>query len=381
MSTDNYSVLYVDDESGNLIVFKKNFESNFDIITCESPGRAIEILKETNVAVLLADYKMPEMNGVELLAHVRNQHPDVIRMIITAYSDLDIAMNAINLGHVHRYILKPWRPDELLMLIQSNIELFKKNIFLKELQAKMVDTSRLALLGTMATGFTHQINSPVSFLKNSSKRFSDLCAKYESLVAKDGSGQKAEAEKDLDDFKYYAAQQARTVRNIESLIRTFIDMYRSKGGSTRNIILRDYIETLVDLISPEVRLRGNIVIECSQEVIVEIDTVKVGQILLNGMMNALQALDLGSRESNMVIVRAGEEEGRVVFSVIDNGPGISEEDLKKIYEPFFTGRPDGTGLGLAITRELASLLDGQLDITSKVGSGTSFVLRIPVKQQ
>ncbi len=381
MSTDNCSVLYVDDESGNLIVFKKNFESNFDIITCESPGRAIEILKETNVAVLLADYKMPEMNGVELLAHVRNQHPDVIRMIITAYSDLDIAMNAINLGHVHRYILKPWRPDELLMIIQSNIELFKKNIFLKELQAKMVDTSRLALLGTMATGFTHQINSSVSFLKNSSKRFSDLCAKYESLVAKDGSGEKAEVEKDLDDFKYYAAQQARTVRNIESLIRTFIDMYRSKGSSTRNIILRDYIETLVDLISPEVRLRGNIVIECSQEVIVEIDTVKVGQILLNGMMNALQALDLGSRESNMVIVRAAEEEGRVVFSVIDNGPGISDENLKKIYEPFFSGRPDGTGLGLAITRELASLLDGQLDITSKVGSGTSFVLRIPVKQQ
>ena len=83
----------------------------------------------------------------------------------------------------------------------------------------------------------------------------------------------------------------------------------------------------------------------------------------------------------MVIVRAAEEEGRVVFSVIDNGPGISEENLKKIYEPFFSGRPDGTGLGLAITRELASLLDGQLDITSKVGSGTSFVLRIPVKQQ
>ena len=378
MSTDNYSVLYVDDESGNLIVFKKNFESNFDIITCESPGRAIEILKETNVAVLLADYKMPEMNGVELLAHVKVHHPDVIRMIITAYSDLDIAMNAINLGHVHRYILKPWRPDELLMIIQSNIELFRKNIFVKELQARMVDTSRLALLGTMAVGFTHQMNSPVSFLKNASKRFSDLCAKYENLVAEDGSARKAAAEKDLEDYKYYSDQQARTVRNIESLVRAFNDMYRKEGSSVKKIILRDFIETLVDLLSPDVKLRGNIIIECSQDIIVGIDTVKVGQILLNGMMNAFQAFDLAKRDSNMVIVRAGEEDGSVVFSVIDNGPGIPEEDLEKIYEPFFSGRKGGTGIGLAITRELAELMDGKLDITSKVGSGTSFILRVPV---
>lgn len=381
MDYTDYSVLYVDDEIGNLIVFKKNFEMHFDIITCESPLEAIKILKEKNIAVLLADHKMPGMTGVELLAHVKQHHPDVIRMIITAYSDLDIAMNAINIGHVHRYILKPWKAEEIMMIILSNIELYQKNMLLRNLQSELIDASRMAALGTMTVGVTHQLGGHLTFLRNCSTRFRALYMKYTALLKDGQTGNDNNGNKtsELSDYGYYSARQEKIVRNLEDMVRSFTDAYRSKDRGLKKVILCDLLDTLANLLSPEVRMRGSLIIECRRDIIVEIETAKIAQILLNIMLNAFQSLDVQNIDSNRIIVRACVKDGALLFSVTDNGAGIPEEDLKRIYDPFFsTGKKGGTGLGLAITRELLSLLKGSIDITSQPGVGTNCRLRIPL---
>jgi two-component system NtrC family sensor kinase len=299
-------------------------------------------------------------------------------MMITAYSEIDIAVNAINLGHVHRYILKPWRPDELLTILQSNIELYQKNLTLRELQSELLDTSRMAVLGTMAAGLTHQINSPISFLKNSSRKFSELVEAYGALA---GSAKEGEPRRgvDLADFERYAAEQAGVVGKLEMTVRSFVDAYRSRDRGMRRVVLHDYLDSLAGLLGPEAGLKGSVVIECDRAITIDIDTYKLGQVLLNIILNALQSFSLGRRDTNRVIVKAVLKEPDLVFSIVDNGPGIPPENLDRIFDPFFTSRGKaGLGLGLTISRELVSLLNGKLEIESKQGVGTQCLVSVPV---
>ena len=390
MDYSKFSVLYVDDETGNLIVFRKNFEQHFNVMTTESPLEAMQLLEKGGIAILLADQKMPGMTGVELLARAKEQCPEVIRMIITAYSELDIAVNAINLGHVHRYIFKPWRPDELLTIIQSNIELYQKNMALRELQLELLDASRMAVLGAMAAGLSHQINSPLSFLRNSSRKFSELVERYETLVKgpkeTDGKEKKREDEPgggaDLAEFERYAAQQAGVVGSLEKTVRSFVEAYRSRDHGMRRVVLRDFLDSLAGLLGPEVNLKGSVAVECDRDLTIDIDTYKLGQVLLNLILNSLQSFDLDRRDSNRVIIKAVQKGPDLVFSVVDNGPGIPPGDIERIFDPFFTKKGStGLGLGLTISRELVALLDGKLEIESEEGAGTRCHLTVPVAHQ
>lgn len=107
------AVLYVDDEPGNLELFRLQFEEDFNVVTAESGEAALPILEKTNIAVLLSDERMPGMRGVDLLAHAAQRWPDVVRVIVSAYGDAPRLLGAINHGHAHEYILKPWDQKEL----------------------------------------------------------------------------------------------------------------------------------------------------------------------------------------------------------------------------------------------------------------------------
>ena len=95
-----YPVLYVDDERANLLVFRHNFSDQFTVLTADNGKEALEILRRENVAVLLTDQRMPSMTGVELAEKVQAAHPEVVRMIVTAYADVHAAIEAINRGQV-----------------------------------------------------------------------------------------------------------------------------------------------------------------------------------------------------------------------------------------------------------------------------------------
>src|SRR5208283_1020624 len=106
-------VLYVDDDAPNLVVFEAACGSEFDVLTAENGTAALDIMRRQEVAILLTDQRMPGTSGVELAATVRDEFPDTIRLLITAYADLDSAIDAINWGQVHKYLRKPWDIREL----------------------------------------------------------------------------------------------------------------------------------------------------------------------------------------------------------------------------------------------------------------------------
>jgi len=125
-----YSILYVDDEPQNLYLFRSFFEQEYNVITAASGTEALAILSEQEIQVLLADQRMPGINGIQLLETVAQEYPETVRVLVTGYSDVDVVIDAINRGAVYRYLSKPWDIDEIKATIRNAIEVYelkKKN--------------------------------------------------------------------------------------------------------------------------------------------------------------------------------------------------------------------------------------------------------------
>src|SRR5262245_56483654 len=115
-------VLYVDDERANRVVFEQSLASEFEIQTVADAAAALAVLDQRDVAVLVTDMRMPKMNGEELLRIAKERAPQTIRIVVTAYSDVDPILRAINEGLVARYIIRPWVRTELVQVLRWAIE-------------------------------------------------------------------------------------------------------------------------------------------------------------------------------------------------------------------------------------------------------------------
>jgi len=134
-----YPILVVDDEQDNLDAFRFNFRKTFDILTASGGAEALQILEGKEVAVVVTDQRMPRMTGVELLREVRVRQPDAVGIILTAFTDVDVLIEAINLGQVYRYITKPWDAKEVRGVLQYAIERFHLQRDNKRLAAQLAE--------------------------------------------------------------------------------------------------------------------------------------------------------------------------------------------------------------------------------------------------
>ena len=139
LDVKRYPILVVDDEQDNLDAFRFNFRKTFDILTATSGPEALSILAEKDVAVVVTDQRMPKMTGVELLREVRERTPETVGIILTAFTDVDVLIEAINLGQVYRYITKPWDAKEVRGVLQYAIERFHLQRENKKLQAQLAE--------------------------------------------------------------------------------------------------------------------------------------------------------------------------------------------------------------------------------------------------
>jgi two-component system, probable response regulator PhcQ len=163
-----YSILYVDDEAMSLKYFRANFEDRFRIMTAPSAAEAFRLFEshKDDIGILIADQRMPCKTGVELLEKVRQERPKMIRMLATAYSDLDAAVAAVNTGAIYKYISKPWDIRELEITLMRAMEFFiiqgERDALLREkLSAlhRLMMTDRLISLGLLASGLGHHLRN------------------------------------------------------------------------------------------------------------------------------------------------------------------------------------------------------------------------------
>jgi CheY-like chemotaxis protein len=117
-------ILYVDDLKTNLVLFQATFEKDFEIILAESAKKALEIIRDQEIEVLVTDQRMPDMTGTELLEKVSLEYPEIRRFLLTAYTDFETVVDAVNKGQIHGYINKPIQADEVKLSIQNALEVY-----------------------------------------------------------------------------------------------------------------------------------------------------------------------------------------------------------------------------------------------------------------
>lgn len=122
---DKYNILLVDDEEDNLALLYRTLRGTYNLERTTSPLHALELLKEKQFELVISDHKMPEMDGVEFLKRVQIAHPQIMRILLTAYSDANILIDAINYAKIYRYVKKPFNPDELQLIVSSALEYFQ----------------------------------------------------------------------------------------------------------------------------------------------------------------------------------------------------------------------------------------------------------------
>jgi len=148
MSKQDFKILYVDDEEHNLISFKASFRREYQIYTAASGEEGLEIVRNQPIDLIITDQRMPKMTGIQFLERTLPEYPDMIRMILTGFSDVEAIIGAINSGRVFRYITKPWDETELRMTMENArqlSELSKNNRDLVVLLQKKVEEQEKTL--------------------------------------------------------------------------------------------------------------------------------------------------------------------------------------------------------------------------------------------
>jgi PAS domain S-box-containing protein len=235
----------------------------------------------------------------------------------------------------------------------------------KELEARLILADRMASMGTLAAGVAHEINNPLAYVR------ANIDHVLEDLRLR----------RDLDPDLVKALEEAREgaerVRAIVGDLKTFS---RPDAAPTGAVDLEAVIDSSVAMAWNEIRHRAKLVKSYGRPPPVEGSEARVGQVVLNLLVNAAQAMPEGNADANELrIVTGASGASDVFFSISDTGVGISEEVAARLFDPFFTTKPvgEGTGLGLAICHSIVQTLGGEITFDSAPGKGTTFRVTLP----
>jgi len=380
---NKHCIVYVDDEWANRVVFEQNFNDRFRIVCVSSGAEALKVMDTDSVACLVTDQRMPEMSGNELLQRAKDAHPEVIRVVVTAYSDLDPILKAVNDGLVARYIVKPWVKDELEKVLSWAVEVFTIGAESSDVQLRLIRSERLITLGSMAGSILHEIRNLLAPAKGNatylrdaavhSKLLAKLLAEHGQALSKDELSSLADLAEELPGL---SADLVDGLQKIEDVLVSYRKIMKedtvSQGTADPKEAIR-YASTLLRSMVKgiDIESEGG---ELAPKV--AIGQTELTQLLLNIAGNSVQAFPKNSL--GKVKIKVTVEGSFAVFTIADNGSGIPPEILAKVGTPFFTTKDEGTGLGVAQCRRLVGNARGDLTLDSTVGKGTTVSFTIPL---
>ena len=385
MNAKEHLIVYVDDERPNRIVFEQSFGARFNVRALPSGKAALELLRHETAAALITDQRMPDMSGHDLLVKVKQLYPEMIRVVITAYSDLDPILAAVNEGLVARYIIKPWDRAEVEQILLWSLEAFTLGRQKSALQLRLMQTERLVTLGSMAAAVLHDLHQPLTNLTVNVERLSEHAKTVGKLQAildgdalsKRDRGHLKELTTELPELARDLLMSCQVMTNMTVGLKQFLKAEpRPEPSGIEPVPIIHYAIGVCR--ETAVRARGRISYEGPSSLPkVLIGSTELTQVLINVVANGAQALLARNKSGGRVVVSAAETGDRVQLTVADNGPGMAAEVLRKVGTPFFSTRPEGTGLGVAQCRRLVEGAGGTFGIHSVEGQGTTVTFTLP----
>ena len=349
------SILYVEDE--------KNVQhelSDFLAMYCKTlhiADNGIEGLtnfKEFSPSLVISDIKMPKMNGLEMVRKIYDENPDVFVIFTTAFSDILYLQEALEL-QVDGYLLKPIDLDQL----DRKIDKITNQLFMrKELQHKekiLKQQSKLASMGEMIGNIAHQWRQPLNVIS------SNITAIMIDL----------DMQKEID--KEVLRDCTKNVtKNVQYLSQTIDDFlgFLKPMSNVEKFNIKYFSEKLFDLMKPSIEYHNiKLISNIDNELIVYADQKQLLQILIIILNNSKDVLIQHNNDSEkIIIVEIINNETKVIIDIYDNGGGIDQDIIEKIFEPYFTTKHEslGTGLGLYVAYNIiVNNLQGDIYVANK----------------
>jgi two-component system, probable response regulator PhcQ len=378
-----YCVLYVDDEEKSLKNFERAFGQQFKVLTASNAIDGIKLVEQhvDDLAVLMTDQMMPGHKGVWLLDKARQLKPGLLRILATAYSDLDAVIQAVNTGAIFHYVTKPWDPAQLENTLKHAIQLYsvqrERDQLLREKMSvlhNMMVSDRVMSLGFMAAGMSHHIRNSLVPVKT----FIDLVP--QQLQEEGIDVTQTKNPEFWTDYQRSAQQHLDKINNL--LKELWVVAETPAVAFTDRVHLRDVITDVT------VRLRESL---AAKSIAVEIqipdtlpaltvDKPKFGRIFDLIIRDELVSLPEGSCVTISAELTQGTPGERLLVTVRDNGPGLSEDVLRTIFDPFNarSESPSEHGINLMACYFIVHYHGGKIEARGAPGQGTEFQLEFPI---
>ena len=379
-----FAILYVDDEEKSLKYFTRAFQDQFRVFTATNAQDGFTLLNQhkDEIAILITDQRMPGEKGVQLLERARQLRPKILRILATAYSDFDAAVDAVNTGAIYKYIHKPWEIPYLEMTLRRALEFFmvqrERDALLKEKLSvlhNLMITDRVVSLGLLAAGLGHHIRNSLVAIRT----FLDLAP------------EKLQEEKvDLEELRnpnfwrdFYSHVQKQLQRITELLSDLGLATSTKSAGFNDVVDLQQFVTEVL----PRVRTRTMDKSITIENLIpaglpkMHIDRSKLTrffELLLKD--EAVNLSDGGKVEISAATDRAEDGSTIMKLTIRDTGPGLASESIRSVFDPFFSrsDNPQEFGVNLMACFFIIYHHGGKIDVHSNPGEGTTFVVTMPL---
>ena len=386
---DATTVLYVDDEPQACKWFKRMFADEFRIVTAGGVQEALDQLQQQpqQFAVLLTDYRMPMRNGMELLAAAQRDFRHLVRLLVTAFAEKELAIAAINEGHVFRILEKPLDEQRTREALRDALALHHLRVVERAVHEQRVSAMR-ETLGFLA----HELNTPLATVRG---YMDALKSRHQSASTGPDGGAPEPGVVRFTEGKpgeVLAAIESAERRALycQSLVATFVQSARDAypGAAPQSTPASGLVEALLDEYPFENDELGWVDYHLSEDFTLPGRRDLLYLVLCTLTKNALQALR--GRAEPRLRIELGREAtaqgpGRHWIRLADNGPGIAPDILKRLtFEPVSTksgvdarGLPagdGGNGMGLIFCRRVVQSIGGAIEIVSPEGQGATVTL-------
>ncbi len=378
-----FAILYVDDEEKSLKYCARAFEDQFRIITAVNAveGRALLEKQQDEIAVLMTEQRMPGEKGTWLLEKARQLRPRIIRILATAFSDMDAAIAAVNTGSIYKYITKPWDPPQLESTLKRGLEFFivqrERDQLLKEKMSvlhNILITDRIVSLGLLAAGLSHHIRNSLVAVKT----FLDLAPAKLKEESIDPNGLR-----NPQFWKDYYHNVQGQIEKINSMLR---DLWSASeqpnAGFNDQIKPHEEIHGVLAHLKEGFASKGLVV---ENKVPNDLPLLRVDQPKFRRLFELLLKDEIVSLPPGSVVtieartVAGAADQPDIQFVVRDNGPGLPKESLRLIFDPFAlrSDSPLEYGINLMAVYFIVHQHGGRIEARSEDGKGTTFVMNFP----
>jgi signal transduction histidine kinase len=316
--------------------------------------------------VALVDLKLPDGDGTELAPALKEASPDGEVVLLTGFATLESAVAAVRAGAC-AYLVKPCATQELLVTVEQAMRQVRLHAEKRELARRAQTSEKLAAVGTMTAGLSHEIRNP---LNAAALQLQVLERRLQRLPA----GERGPLLEPLSLVKD-------EIRRLDHILEDFLSFARPREFVPRPVDLRAVVARVLDLLEGEAERRG-VAVERDLEEVPEVagEEERIRQVLVNLALNALDASPRGGTLRVACYREAAGSEGDQGWSTVavdDTGPGVEPAVRERIFEPFFTTKARGSGLGLSIVHAIVAQHGGSIAVEDAPGGGARFVIRLP----